>query len=198
MSSRSRHTRCALVTGVQTCALPICSVSGTNFKPYAKLLSALGIPFAVITDYDPVTGKPPLSYNRALKLVRTIDEAREGGDTAGLLSEIDSLESYQESFDRCEDFGIFVNDSTLETELLDCGFGTELFATLRDGGLSSERKARVAEWEEDESQVDRAELIRMIEAMGKGRFAQRLAGRVADKTVPAYISRAIDHVVGLV
>src|SRR3546814_6249776 len=24
-SSRRRHTRCALVTGVQTCALPICS-----------------------------------------------------------------------------------------------------------------------------------------------------------------------------
>src|SRR3546814_5809430 len=27
-SSRRRHTRCALVTGVQTCALPICSSSG--------------------------------------------------------------------------------------------------------------------------------------------------------------------------
>src|SRR3546814_3669568 len=26
-SSRRRHTRCALVTGVQTCALPICSRS---------------------------------------------------------------------------------------------------------------------------------------------------------------------------
>src|SRR3546814_4797042 len=26
-SSRRRHTRCALVTGVQTCALPICAVS---------------------------------------------------------------------------------------------------------------------------------------------------------------------------
>src|SRR3546814_6790316 len=26
-SSRRRHTRCALVTGVQTCALPICSAS---------------------------------------------------------------------------------------------------------------------------------------------------------------------------
>src|SRR3546814_8865270 len=25
-SSRRRHTRCALVTGVQTCALPICSL----------------------------------------------------------------------------------------------------------------------------------------------------------------------------
>src|SRR3546814_3758607 len=28
-SSRRRHTRCALVTGVQTCALPIWSLSGT-------------------------------------------------------------------------------------------------------------------------------------------------------------------------
>src|SRR3546814_2248521 len=27
-SSRRRHTRCALVTGVQTCALPICPVEG--------------------------------------------------------------------------------------------------------------------------------------------------------------------------
>src|SRR3546814_2372550 len=26
-SSRRRHTRCALVTGVQTCALPICKIS---------------------------------------------------------------------------------------------------------------------------------------------------------------------------
>src|SRR3546814_1738420 len=28
-SSRRRHTRCALVTGVQTCALPICQLGGT-------------------------------------------------------------------------------------------------------------------------------------------------------------------------
>src|SRR3546814_3912574 len=35
-SSRRRHTRCALVTGVQTCALPICSsvweLSGANTR----------------------------------------------------------------------------------------------------------------------------------------------------------------------
>src|SRR3546814_1109276 len=30
-SSRRRHTRCALVTGVQTCALPISSNKKTNF-----------------------------------------------------------------------------------------------------------------------------------------------------------------------
>src|SRR3546814_13765272 len=33
-SSRRRHTRCALVTGVQTCALPICAGDGAGlFRP---------------------------------------------------------------------------------------------------------------------------------------------------------------------
>src|SRR3546814_3676286 len=30
-SSRRRHTRCALVTGVQTCALPICRLIQSTF-----------------------------------------------------------------------------------------------------------------------------------------------------------------------
>src|SRR3546814_6365146 len=32
-SSRRRHTRCALVTGVQTCALPICAVVAHRTSP---------------------------------------------------------------------------------------------------------------------------------------------------------------------
>src|SRR3546814_10867709 len=38
-SSRRRHTRCALVTGVQTCALPIYSFSAVTrraFAPFAR------------------------------------------------------------------------------------------------------------------------------------------------------------------
>src|SRR3546814_4742177 len=31
-SSRRRHTRCALVTGVQTCALPICQAAAVNLQ----------------------------------------------------------------------------------------------------------------------------------------------------------------------
>src|SRR3546814_3966719 len=34
-SSRRRHTRCALVTGVQTCALPICYSSLGYLRDYA-------------------------------------------------------------------------------------------------------------------------------------------------------------------
>src|SRR3546814_19073973 len=33
-SSRRRHTRCALVTGVQTCALPICWAGATGYPQF--------------------------------------------------------------------------------------------------------------------------------------------------------------------
>ena len=33
--------------------ITVCSVAGTNFKPYVKLLTGLNIPHAVITDWDP-------------------------------------------------------------------------------------------------------------------------------------------------
>src|SRR3546814_7202773 len=36
-SSRRRHTRCALVTGVQTCALPICHLSMHDAIQYYRL-----------------------------------------------------------------------------------------------------------------------------------------------------------------
>src|SRR3546814_7329925 len=39
-SSRRRHTRCALVTGVQTCALPISSTSRQSLK----LMGSVGEP----------------------------------------------------------------------------------------------------------------------------------------------------------
>src|SRR3546814_3882769 len=59
-SSRRRHTRCALVTGVQTCALPICSgpdvvlVHGLGANRafwYPRLASAL-VPQFRVTIYD--------------------------------------------------------------------------------------------------------------------------------------------------
>src|SRR3546814_9052800 len=39
-SSRRRHTRCALVTGVQTCALPICAIEVTGDDLALLLLAA--------------------------------------------------------------------------------------------------------------------------------------------------------------
>src|SRR3546814_7508517 len=43
-SSRRRHTRCALVTGVQTCALPICDgkLRWPSTESVSKVLAATG------------------------------------------------------------------------------------------------------------------------------------------------------------
>src|SRR3546814_7137815 len=44
VSSRRRHTRCALVTGVQTCALPIGSDTFATRRAVADATDALGVP----------------------------------------------------------------------------------------------------------------------------------------------------------
>src|SRR3546814_7828115 len=40
-SSRRRHTRCALVTGVQTCALPICRIAATPDTRIKEIMTSL-------------------------------------------------------------------------------------------------------------------------------------------------------------
>src|SRR3546814_3810523 len=50
-SSRRRHTRCALVTGVQTCALPICEAGGAPVKcgvPVCDFAAGLYGAFSVV------------------------------------------------------------------------------------------------------------------------------------------------------
>src|SRR3546814_4937603 len=51
-SSRRRQTRCALVTGVQTCALPICegAVSAEAVKSHIKALIAAETADAILSD----------------------------------------------------------------------------------------------------------------------------------------------------
>lgn len=175
----------------------VCSVAGTNFQPYVKLLCALGIPFAVITDFDMVDGKPR-SYKRCLKLTRTIDTARGGADTDGLIAAIKAIDNYDETYEKFEEFGLFVNDSTLETEMFGGDYAEAMIATLREHNFSAERLALLDAWETKPSDVDAKILIKMIEQMGKGRFAQRLASRIEGLTVPHYIANAINHVIGLV
>lgn len=175
----------------------VCSVAGTNFQPYVKLLCALGIPFSVITDYDEVD-ETPRAYNRALKLVRIIDEAADGDDTDALIKAIKDKKTWGETFTEIQKFGIFVNWSTLETELFEGDYAQEMIDTLREHNFSAERKAILDAWAAKTKDFDAEELLKMIEQMGKGRFAQRLATRAPNKLVPDYIADAINHVIGLV
>lgn len=175
----------------------VCAVTGTNFQPYVKLLCALGIPFSVITDYDEVDEKPR-AYSRALKLVRIIDEADGSANTDAVIKAIKDKETWDETFAEIQNFGIFVNWSTLETELFEGDYAQEIIDTLRDHNFSAERKAILDAWEAKPKDFDAVELLKMVEQMGKGRFAQRLASRVPGKLVPDYLADAINHVIGLV
>src|SRR3546814_7645263 len=48
-SSRRRHTRCALVTGVQTCALPICQLSALT-GGLLTMMTATSPSFYIVTE----------------------------------------------------------------------------------------------------------------------------------------------------
>src|SRR3546814_2751620 len=59
-SSRRRHTRCALVTGVQTCALPIYVITGLDMRWLARFGGFL----------SPSSDNPPARrFNAGQKLV---------------------------------------------------------------------------------------------------------------------------------
>ena len=177
--------------------ISVCSVAGTNFAPYVKLLCALGIPFAVLTDRDE-TSRGTLAHKRVRKLARIIIEAtsepEEVEDDLQELDDYDDIEQLDEFFEYCEGFNLFVNSSTLETELFSGDFADDICRLLLEGDFGPGRRAMIQGWQVDPASVDHSKLIAAIEAIGKGRFAQNLAASVEGKEVPNYIREALGRV----
>src|SRR3546814_19445376 len=88
-SSRRRHTRCALVTGVQTCALPI-SVDGDFARPITRLALRLialtavrpgELRGALWSEFEELDGKEPVWRIPAARMKGDRDRKDEvGGD----------------------------------------------------------------------------------------------------------------------
>jgi putative ATP-dependent endonuclease of OLD family len=181
--------------------ISICSVAGANFLPYAKLLAGLGIPFSIITDWDPRgDDKVPLGLNRAIALVSTIEETRTGKKPKKLIAELEALEDMDEFDKRCGEYGIFTNCHTLEVDLFnkDENWRKAVIETLREGPFGSERLGRIDKWEKEPKQLETDSFLTLIDQIGKGRFAQRLGTRIADYSPPSYIAKAIKFVAGRV
>src|SRR3546814_14924198 len=70
-SSRRRHTRCALVTGVQTCALPICGTGDGRTRPVGAV--ALRIEDA-ITEALRCAPEDCVAYARRLSWAACVDQ----------------------------------------------------------------------------------------------------------------------------
>src|SRR3546814_17421466 len=83
-SSRRRHTRCALVTGVQTCALPIC-----KSHPFLKRWQTKAQRFAVTLDVRYQRGLVPLGEMMVFrhKLDEIVDRVGHPIDVLRLLVE---------------------------------------------------------------------------------------------------------------
>ena len=176
--------------------ITVCSVAGTNFHPYAKFLTGLGIPFAVITDWDPREGKRPLGYNRSIKLVSLIVEQSTGKAPTELVEQLRGIGDYDTFCKECEKYGVFSNVHTLEVDLFqeNDDYMTAVIETLREGPFGKERQDWIDEWEASPDKLAIEKFLSLIESIGKGRFAQRLAGRVGEWNPPDYISHAIKFV----
>ena len=167
--------------------ISVCSVGGTNFVPYVKLLGADGleIPHVVLTDLDPQEEGPALARGRIIRLLRLVEDDDDGpnGMDDGAL------------FDRAGRRGYFVNGSTLELELFDAGMGEAMMrAITREIRLSPGTRRVFGGWIADPDSLNEAKLLGWVERIGKGRFAQSLAGHVSAEVCPDYIQGALAHI----
>lgn len=176
----------ALGIHLDVLGITVCSVGGTNFTPYVKLLGSKGlaIPHVILTDRDPVEGKQPLVRRRLINLLDVVDEDY-GHDDLGA----------DEVIKFAQDFGYFVNENTLETELFSGGLATAMQEVIEEElPLKQVTKDALQQWVDDVSQVDETRLLNLIERIGKGRFAQALAPSVSEENCPAYIRSALEHI----
>jgi putative ATP-dependent endonuclease of OLD family len=168
-------------------------VAGTNFVPYAKFLAGLGIPFSIITDWDPQDGGGCLGKPRVAGIIRAIEIIRSGAVSPELEA---ALAAEDRAFrETAAGYGCFLNYHTLEIDLFLDNFSEQITETLLEAGFGSTRHQRIRTWGDEPRMLDKAGYIALVSEIGKGRFAQRLASRITGVAPPAYIRSAIEYLV---
>ena len=166
--------------------ITVCSVSGTNFTPYVKLLGpqGLNIPHVILTDRDPNGTNPPLVRRRLINILSLLET---GVNYVPL--DADAMIA------RAEPFGYFVNGNTLEPELFSGGLAEAMLEVIgQELPINQTTRDLVQSWVDDTDDLDEERLIKLIERIGKGRFAQALAPHVSDEACPDYIRQALEHI----
>jgi putative ATP-dependent endonuclease of OLD family len=175
----------------------VCNVGGVNFTPYVKLAASLGLPFSVVTDWDPLDGtKPPLGRARTLDIWNAyasatgqaqLDAAQraqwDAADFAGFSATWSPL-------------GIFLSEQTFEVSVASTpALLGALLDILAEQGFGSVRTKRIAAWRSG-TPVDAAQLLAMAADIGKGRLSAKLARKLPfGQRPPTYIHDAIKFVV---
>lgn len=176
--------------------ITVCNVAGVHFEAYVKLAAGLGLPFAVITDWDPLDWvQPPLGKARTWAI----------WDAYAAVTGHPPVTSEQRAHGLTQDFaafsagwaqaGIFLNDQTFEVSVANTPILVQtLLDILASQGFGPRRMARIAAWRAGEP-VDPAQLLAMVADIGKGRLSARLARRLpAGVAPPDYIAAAVRYV----
>ena len=179
----------ALDVDLDTIGVTVCSVASANFLPYVKLVGpdALNIPFVILTDLDPPDdGGAPLAFSRVRDILALWMEQED----------IDQYEEFDEIWEDGEMNGIFVNDKTLDVELFQAGMGPAMVSILQKHANSwgPKRRAAMQGWIDDPTTLDESKFLSWVGEIGKGRFAQALAGSATEAVCPEYIKRALTYV----
>lgn len=166
--------------------ITVCSVGGTNFTPYVKLLGpgGLDIPHVILTDRDPIPGRTPLVRRRLITLLEVIGDELDHDNMD--VDEVTEL---------AKNYGYFVNDDTLEPELFASGLANAMQEVIRrELRLTRPAQETLQQWVDDPDQVNKEKLLKWVERIGKGRFAQSLASSVSEDVCPDYIRLALERI----
>lgn len=181
--------------------ITVCNVAGTNFNPYIKLAEGLGLPFVVITDWDPLDRtKPALGIARCIGIW---DSRCEVNPEVTPINKDDRKHWEEGSFTEFSQewgkFGIFLNDETFEIAMARTpNLSEALLDILDEQGFGSKRTKKIKEWRSDPAKIDSTDLLSMIKDIGKGRLSGKLKKKITTSgpiLPPAYISDAIEYMV---
>lgn len=167
----------------------VCSVRGTDFVPYRTVLGARGlnVPNIIITDGDPADDGGSGGINRGRTLVRRT--TRVGVDRAVAAGHLAVARRLLRAGN------VFVGEITLELDLVATGEQAmsrahcELEPSVtKQRNFDSDLRA-VASGDDARGPA----ILGRLNRMGKGRYAQRLAGHLHGVEPPRYIKLAIER-----
>jgi putative ATP-dependent endonuclease of OLD family len=182
--------------------ISVCSIGGTNFRPFVRLLglAGLGVPFSVLTDFDP-KGEEASQEDADPDDKGVSDSYGENRVVNKIMQElIDSAKwdalSFSEVLDRAPKHGVFLNTFTFEVDLFRAGAHDQFAKAVQ--GLTDNKKmtARFEGWSKKPASLDAKRFLKDIDSLGKGRVAQRLAGILQAENVdvsPQYINDAVKY-----
>lgn len=185
----------ALGHNLDQLGITVCNVAGTHFSPYVKLAASLGLPYSVITDWDPLDGtKPALGRARTFAISDAYCAVTgETPLTAKQRAEWEAVD-FNTFSTAWATVGVFMNSQTFEVEL---ATQPDLLKVLLDifdeQGFGAVRTARIAAWRQG-TPVDPEQLLAMVADIGKGRLSALLEKKLPGLMPPTYIASAIQYV----